>query len=1029
MTRNNYLKTNKSKLILIFLLIGILCISLFGVACAPKSSSTKKPTYTYTENDDGLISNPTFSYGTVDTKLTAFPKTSVTGWSRSNDSNAKQNSGVKSGAINVSDEGWVEILNALYKEDEIINFAGVSKDDAKAAIKAENGNDHTPTDAEIKNYILENAIKPKFTNPSTRNGAKDNIVYMLNNYLSSTYQGTGTSQKITSSTEVTLNKGEYAKISVWMYTANVNDFGASLRINSTFNGTTQSDFVIYNINTYDSWQQYSVYVKADDEFTTTFKLALGLGYSLNYAVEGTVYFDDVEVEHLTETEFTQAVASKNQILYDLVYDGENGILINASYISDTDYVLYNLDLDTSSYKENVAFMPNDITGNVTTSSEGPAGNGFIGTTPPSITELIVSDQSTQNGKNAIKLSVDKASYTINVKNNSFKLKSEEYAYIEFYVKNELSKFGSTSITFNVIDKLGSVVETRTAVATITEVNDEWQKVGLVIKNNFDKDSYTDERTFELQIVVGPTDVSSLKYAYEYASGSVTITNPQIAIGKTYQYDDSNNETPNYDYYKLYSSAATATTALYAGLDSDYTDSNDTESYLFTTAKSDIAQIINSPARVSGYQGIVANHFYIKEDANGVSRDIDTRTGNGVNGSYAGLINTKYLANYSINGLTTALNFTPTVDEKNIQPIMIYNNVLDSYGFIGQTKTISSSSYAKISVTLRVHDVDTNEKAKAFVYLVDVSESEKKVMTFNDFTDTKGNDYLAKDMQLALSVDSSMMDSDGWVTVDFFVATGANAKSFRVEVWNGSRDEITKSRGYVFVKNIEVATSGAFTEPSKWEDAFAISGNPLYTEVKEDGQLLSQTILYKRALTDVEKQFNKEQSESSKIISYAENYVWAKNSTMIYAVYNTIDPVEVDPFANDSEEDNTAGGCTAETDPSTFWLSFSSILLGVALVLAIIMLFIKNIRRRRRANRNDAKSHYKVTSRVRPVKKAKEQPKDEEDEIEEVEPETETEEEVEQTDSTQPDNESEEKSLDDYVYGDVEVFGEDEEKKD
>ena len=1036
MTRSNYLKTNKSKLVLIFLLIGILCLSLFGVACSSSSSDSDEPTYTYTEKDDGIISNPYFTYGTVDVKLTSFPKTSITGWSRSNDSNAKQSSSAPSGAINVSDEGWTELLNTLYSKDAILNFAGISKSDAKEAIKEEKGDDdYTPTDAEIKEYIIDNAIKVKFANPHTHDGAKDNMVYMLNNYLSSTYQGTGTSQKITSSTEVTLNKGEYAKISVWMYTANLNDFGASLRINSNFNGTAQSEFAIYNIDTNGAWKQYSVYVKADDEFATTFKLALGLGYSLNYGVEGTVYFDDVKVEHLTVEKFNQAVNGKNQKLSSMVYDGEDGFLINADNISDNDYVLYDLDLDTSSYLDDVAFGTNDITANVTTSSEGPAGNGlFKDTTPPSITELIVSDQSTQNGKNAIKITVDKASYTLNLKNSAFALASEKYAYIEFYVKNELDKFGSTSITFNVIDKLGNAEEVRTSVATISEVNDEWQKVSLVIKNNFDKDVYTDTRTFDIQIVVGPTDVSSLKYAYEYASGNVTITTPTIATGKTYQYEDNGDETANYNLYQLFSGTATATTALYAGLNNDYTDSSDTESYSFTTSKSDVAQIINSPARVSGYQGIVANHFYIKEDQTGLSRDIDTRTGDGVNGSYAGLINTKYLNNYTINGLASALSFTPTDDEKNIQPIMIYNNTLDSYGFIGQSKTISSSSYAKVSVTLRVYDVDATEKATAYVYLVDVSETEKKVMTFNDFTDNKGTNYLGKDMQLALAVDSTMMTSDGWVTVDFFVATGTNAKTFRVEVWNGSRDEVAKSRGFVFVKNINVSTSGAFSEPTKWEDTFAVSGNPLYTEVKENGQILTQTLLYKRALTDIEKQYNKEQSESSKIISYAENYVWAKNSTMIYAIYNTIDPVEVDPYDSESEDDTTSSGCTAETDPSTFWLSFSSILLGVALILAIIMLFIKNIRRRRKANRSDAKSHYKVTSRVRPQKKSKQTKDDEVEEYEEEyeeevveDAESDVQDENEQEDAEQTDGENDEKSLDDYVYGDVEVFGEEENK--
>ena len=45
------------------------------------------------------------------------------------------------------------------------------------------------------------------------------------------------------------------------------------------------------------------------------------------------------------------------------------------------------------------------------------------------------------------------------------------------------------------------------------------------------------------------------------------------------------------------------------------------------------------------------------------------------------------------------------------------------------------------------------------------------------------------------------------------------------------------------------------------------------------------------------------------------------------------------------------------------MSFSSILLGVVLILAIVALIVKTARRKRIANRNDAKTQYKVKSRI------------------------------------------------------------------
>ena len=144
--------------------------------------------------------------------------------------------------------------------------------------------------------------------------------------------------------------------------------------------------------------------------------------------------------------------------------------------------------------------------------------------------------------------------------------------------------------------------------------------------------------------------------------------------------------------------------------------------------------------------------------------------------------------------------------------------------------------------------------------------------------------------------------------------------------------------------------------------------------------------------------------------------------MVYAIFNTIDPSIVDPYDSlEDDETTTESGCTATTDPSTFWLSFSSILLGSVLLLALIALIVKNYRRRRLANVNDAKVHYQVKSRINYQKKEankKEQSintsKEEvEDNIEEV---------LEQPEEI---NNSEEETLDSYVYGEVQDFGSEE----
>ena len=1007
MSRNNCFKSNNSKLILILLMVGILCLSLFGVACN-KSSTTTPPKYSYTEKDDGLISNPTFSYGTMDVATSSYIKTSVTGWSKSKDTYSNNSSSVNSGIIKVTEDGWQEVLSELYSDSDFLKYLGVNKTDIKNQLK----DDNQPHEAEdVKKYIIENYIEPKLPNPGPASSndytSKDRIIYMMNNYATVNSASVGLSQKIASSTEVTLEKGENAQIKVWVYTEkNVSNNGASIRLASSFNGNSQADVALININTNGAWKQYTLFVEGDSEFKTSFKLSLGLGYSLNYETQGTAYFDDIEVIKYTAdktSDYNTAKGSNVETLL-LDYTSTTKRVKDANDLGDNNLVL-NLSLDASAYDFNKT--------TATVNYDGSVKAEFVGNAQGANTNVFNATDK--------KITLTNATYTLNIDSGDFTVETEEYAYVEFFIKNELNKFGSTSITVNVLDKYNSHIELRSDIATISEVSDELQKVSLTIKNNFDSVKYQNAtRSFSIQLVVGPTDLSTAKYKNDFASGSVTISDISIVKGDNELLDDESNKN-NYEMFKLFSNSSNGSVALYAGLDNDYTDSSNSESYNLTTNPSDIGKILTGPTTVYGYQGITANHFYINEETESTSKSINTRIGNGdANGNLAGLISTKHLNNYS-SGIKTALDFNASED--NYQPIMIYNNVADSYGFIGQAKTINASSYAKVSVTLRVVD-----NAFANVYLVDVSDTVKNVIEFKNPTSVE-----VKNLQL--TVTSDMMDDNGWVTVDFFVATGLTGRNFRVEIWNGSRDATPEnasknSTGYVFIKDISVSTSGAFVEPSKANYAFVESGNPLYNEYKNNDEEITSQIIYKRPLTELEKSYNKTQKDTSKHVKYEDNYIWAENATMIYAVYNTIDPVEIDPFANDTNDDETtSGGCTAETDPSTFWLSFSSILLIVALVVAIAMLFIKNIRRRHKANRNDAKSHYKVTSRVR-SKNVKTQERKVEDKLEKTDAikEVELEEELETTDSeVEQTNTETEQTLDDYVYGDVEVFGNDDEK--
>jgi hypothetical protein len=241
------------------------------------------------------------------------------------------------------------------------------------------------------------------------------------------------------------------------------------------------------------------------------------------------------------------------------------------------------------------------------------------------------------------------------------------------------------------------------------------------------------------------------------------------------------------------------------------------------------------------------------------------------------------------------------------------------------------------------------------------------------------------------------------------------------MWNGSRDGLAPSSGYVFFDKLEVKTSNAFTESNTWEGAFDTQKHPLFNVVNGQLSAEDQLVAYKRPLTATEIQFNDEYKNSTEYdqIKYNENYIWAKTSTLVYAIYNTIDPVVVDPYNKVTADEEEASDCTAKSDPATFWLSFSSILLGVVLVLAIIALFVKIHLRKRNANKSDAKSHYKVTSRIRSQRNINKKKDEDLEEMldykDSIDSEL-TQEEVEQNEESEVSEE--EQNLDEYVYGEV-----------
>ncbi|MBQ9104169.1 MAG: hypothetical protein IJY57_03680 [Clostridia bacterium] len=1069
----------KNRILLILLAVLFACTSAFFLtACGDDESEFTEKDYSYEWTDEAKIVNGSFEFGTNGVTLDQYPYNSASNWSLSVD-NAAQTSLITSGIVNTKTEAWTKLLSNLYDDSDFIAYAEKKWDFKVSDVKSANSG---WTDEQVKNHIIETYLnETNFANPKAPVGADGSKVYMLNNYPSVTNLGgigQGTAQKLVSSTSIALEKGSFGKITVFVQTRNIahfgtaSDLGANIRLSNTVSTTKQADYRISGINTETSgvavdangWAKYEIFVKADDFVDCSVIVEVGLGYGNGAAnkakdyCEGTVYFDDITFEEIEKTDYDNAItngAVENVFEYEVA--PEDALEVVAG--TQTAFV-YSMDLNKSIDTYASTFYsqlnPAIVNGSLTLGSDGTTTKGSGTLTKDYTGETCDYSNYLMNAE------VTGASYTIRFGSYDapvMVVKPESYANVVFYLKADLGEFNKKSITVLAYDVNHDLVTGDYAYAkapriTINPTYDEdWVKVSFTLSNNFpEKDvdgKYADvEHAFFFEIVVGPTDILSTTANSDFVTGNVLVTLPEIATGKSYNFQRENyvsattsagnsyytdydikeelpeNRTDFNSYYSLAYSVSDAKEALFSAYLLDWTEKDDSVAYAMNVSPSAIGSILHGPANIDGFTGVSSNHGYINsESTNFVVND---RCGNGTTDGMAGVINTKYVGSYNNASLiSSALNHTGS---KDAQPLMIYNATANAYGFIGESLPLSANSSMQISVKVRVVGV-----ASAYIYLVDTSSDTKKVMSIEVPVNTDGTSYLTgDDIQtktgtMMFKVKSGMMraDEDGWVTVNFYIAAGNQSKNFRLELWNGARDGSDNSQGFVFFD--EVITSGAFTESTSTNYLLAFTEGVLLDATIYDKGVVNESLLHKRELSETEVEYNNDSDRKNAAVAYPAKYVWVKTPTVAYAIFNSLEYDEVDPYASETEEDTEEKGCAAETDPATFWMQFSSILLGVALVFALVALIIKGVINRKKANANDAKSHYNVSSRYKALKdkkdKAQEQVEtetEEETEVETVEEETATETE-ENTENAEQESES---TLDEYVYGDVQDFGSD-----
>ena len=1016
MRNNAILKKGKSKIISVLLLTLLLVLSsVCAIACAdiPDEETPYDPDFTYSEQakDDALVPNADFTLGLAEVSNDSYPNNSITGWSFTNDTGAVS-SAVKSGVVNT--DIWDKAIVNLLDDADFLSYVKGTYPSINCEGK---------TNEEIATALIGET--DGFANPA-RDGADKNVLMVNNISSKTTAEKLGTAQAVSSTSNVTLEKGEDAKITVYVnthkkLTSNSAKFGANIRVSTTINSITQAQYAVSNIITDGEWKEYTIYVKGNNYTSSSISIALGLGFGdktatyLDYAY-GVAYFDNVKVEKITEdtqADFDTAISTLTATTSTLSPVSYNGAPDKKRVDAGADLkFLYDLSFDLDAYvKETDTLIEGD-----NTFAQGAN------------TTFVSNAFDTTSVTNGVKVTVNKQVASLKLTKDdgkNFAVAPKGFATVKFSVKNDLSNYSTDAVKIYLVDEnSNSAKPNKTLVANANQVEDGdgFITYTITVKNNF-PDETTGKRSFHLLIVVGVTNPQEHTSNTFFPTGDVTVKD------LTYVADTVENKEDDADYLYVesLSNASLATFSsysLYAGNGEDFNEDEEEPVYKIKVSELNKHNIKTEVVDALDYTGVVANHRYVKED--GEETAINTS-------NTAGVINSKYLEltdpnnpnnkipNYTnLPNVKTALG--TVTEEDGIQPLVIYNNSATSYGFIGKSNKLAKSSTAMITLKVKV-----DATANAYIYVVNMNNDAEKLNVYthkvNNVTNT-----------LAVKVSNT---NGEWKTVSFYIASGADDMNYRIEMWNGSRDGLATSAGYVFLNDIEISTFDENEEKNGHLVTGSVLKNALddneieYTSATDNA--IKGGILHTRALTELEKKFNDEYPDQK--VSYAEKYVWVSNKdengegSFVYAIYNTINPETTDPYDNvtpdEEEETEEETGCGADFDSATFWLQFSTILLAVLLIGAILILVLRTIRRRTKKT-SKIKARYNVKSRNQTIAKLEKAKQERLAKAKaEAEKEAQVEEEIADSDLVNTVDGDDDNDDTEYTYGEVlEDFGDD-----
>ncbi len=276
-------------------------------------------------------------------------------------------------------------------------------------------------------------------------------------------------------------------------------------------------------------------------------------------------------------------------------------------------------------------------------------------------------------------------------------------------------------------------------------------------------------------------------------------------------------------------------------------------------------------------------------------------------------------------------------------------------------------------------------------------------------------YVQSDEKLeyAVTIDTNKNPElkDKWVTVTFYVHTGNSAKSYKLELWSGKRDEATtegiEEGSYVmFDYAYSTLDEDGFTDlRSAYEKDIidyyrnALSGvefdsndeNIAYYENRDDAENIAKLYDYTAKYytftfydSEAFRPFNTALAQNGETgydyiySQYAESLAFLKVADLdksspaisLFVDYATTDQkVDTSSQSTKDDDDHDDDDTTASSgDQASFWLLISSILIVVAIIVAILGILIRDFLKKRQRRKTAGRNSYNYNKNRRYVKK-------------------------------------------------------------